>query len=433
VLLTTIANHGEDTTHGGTIRAETTAVFDSLCGAQTLGLASIRGPATSSNSLVFYGRRLLLKLFRRLEMGTNPDFELGRFLTENRRFSRTPPMAGKIEYHRTNRNEPSTLAILQGLVPNQGDGWGHALEELSRYYERASARMFAPDPIAPDSRPLIQLANSSPPLAALETIAGYLHEATVLGRRTAEMHRALASDRTSIEFSPEPLTERDIDALHEEIRWQGGQAFAALNAHSERLPSAIAHSASELLDHGSEAIERLIAAWRAVPACAKTRIHGDYHLGQVLWVDSDYVILDFEGEPSRTVTDRRAKVSPARDVAGMLRSYHYAAYAGLFSFTEDRPDDFARLEPWADLWQQWVSAVFLAEYVRVTNGEDFMPQDETAFAALLDGFMLGRALYELAYELNNRPDWVRIPLSGVNRLLRLDVAAKQEHAKTVPI
>jgi len=151
----------------------------------------------------------------------------------------------------------------------------------------------------------------------------------------------------------------------------------------------------------------------------KTRVHGDYHLGQVLWVDNDYVILDFEGEPTRSVHERRAKFSPLRDVAGMLRSYHYAAFAGLFSFSEDRPDDFPRLEPWANLWHQWTSAAFLAEYTKAAKTSDFLPAETGEFVFLLDAFTLAKALYELVYELNNRPDWVRIPLSGVLALLGL--------------
>ena len=152
---------------------------------------------------------------------------------------------------------------------------------------------------------------------------------------------------------------------------------------------------------------------------AKTRVHGDYHLGQVLWADGDYVIIDFEGEPTRTVGERRAKFSPVRDVAGMMRSYHYAAYAGLFAYTRNRPADFARLRPWADLWCQWVSAAFLRAYLSAADGAAFVPRDPAAFAALLDRFTLAKALYELVYELNNRPDWVRIPLSGVLALVSI--------------
>src|SRR5262249_41583476 len=148
-----------------------------------------------------------------------------------------------------------------------------------------------------------------------------------------------------------------------------------------------------------------------------TRVHGDYHLGQVLWVDNDFVILDFEGEPTRTVEERRARQSPLKDVAGMLRSFDYAAFAALFAFTQDRPDDFARLEPWARLWQQWASAACLHAYRARARGAAFLPERHEDFEELLDTFLLEKAFYELVYELNNRPDWVRIPLGGVLALL----------------
>jgi maltose alpha-D-glucosyltransferase/alpha-amylase len=159
-------------------------------------------------------------------------------------------------------------------------------------------------------------------------------------------------------------------------------------------------------------------------------VHGDYHLGQVLAAEDDYVILDFEGEPTRTVAERRRKFSPLRDVAGMLRSYHYAAYAGLFAFTHDRPADFTRLADWADIWQQWVSAVFLKSYLRTAAGASFLPANQRQLEILLNGYTLAKALYELVYELNNRPDWVRIPLSGVDRLLAAVPPPTKQHQES---
>jgi maltose alpha-D-glucosyltransferase/alpha-amylase len=238
------------------------------------------------------------------------------------------------------------------------------------------------------------------------------------------MHLALASDKSAPEFAPQPLTTDDMRELEKEIEFQAQQALPALGQRIGELPAEIAPSAKRLFDQGQQAVARFKEISVSVPQAVKTRVHGDYHLGQVLWVDNDYVILDFEGEPTRTIDERREKFSPIRDVAGMLRSYHYAAYAGLFSFTQDRPGDFERLEPWANLWQQWVSAAFLSEYLRTTAGAPLVPQDAAEFSLLLDRFTLAKALYELAYELNNRPDWVRIPLSGVTRLLGIDQPAK---------
>ena len=414
-LLNAVAGGQEFPTAAGRVGAEPTAAFAALRGDPEYPLPVVRGPATSSNTLVFYGRRLLLKVFRRLEVGTNPDYEVGRFLTERSPFGRIPKVAGSLEYQRPGTG-PISLAILQALVPNQGDGWKHAIDELGRYYERAAARMSSPDPVPPDPRPLPALVEADPPPAALETIGSYLHAADTLGRRTAEMHRALANAPDYPAFAPEPLTAADLDALRSAVRRQAETALGALRANLDRLTGEVT-AACDLLDRGPAVLADPLRGHVGVPAATKIRIHGDYHLGQVLWVDNDYVILDFEGEPTRSVDERRAKFSPLRDVAGMLRSYHYAAYAGLFAFTRDRPDDFARLEPWADLWHQWAAAAFLRGYQQAAGRAHFLPTSRGEFAALLDGFMLGKAFYELAYELNNRPDWVRIPLRGILALL----------------
>jgi maltose alpha-D-glucosyltransferase / alpha-amylase len=349
------------------------------------------------------------------------------FFTEQRRFTRTPNVAGTFQYARSGSEQPYTLGILQALVANQGDGWSHALEELGRYYERCLGRMAASEQPPVDSRPPLELARATPPLTALEAIGPYLYAARALGRRTAEMHLALAADCQGVDFAPEPLTADDMARIQAEIRHQADQSLVVLEANIDRLPAEIMPEAQRLLSAGPPAIDFLISAVSsAVPAAVKIRIHGDYHLGQVLWVDNDYVILDFEGEPTRTVAERRGKFSPVRDVAGMLRSYHYAAFAGLFAFTRDRPDDLARLAPWAEMWHQWTSAALLREYLAEAGDAPFLPKDFVEFSGLLDAFVLAKALYELAYELNNRPDWVRIPLSGVTRLLGLENHGEKE-------
>lgn len=418
-LVEAVGREREFPTRQGRICALPTAEFLSLVGddAQTLSVA--RGPATSSNSLIIYGRRVLLKLFRHLESGVNPEFEIGRFLTEGRVFQRIPRVAGAIEYRRTG-TEPITLAILQSFIVNQGDGWHHALDQLSRYYQRACNA----DAVVPDCRSLLHLAEAVPPPAASEVIGGYLSAAGILGRRTAEMHRALSADSNHPDFSPEPFTPRDAAALHADIRVRGESALAALRDNLAQLPPDVESIARQVLERMKAERPASAGWWDSQPPAEagrsalsfKIRCHGDYHLGQVLRVEDDYVIIDFEGEPMRTVAQRRAKQSPLKDVAGMIRSYHTAAYAGLFAFTPDQPEAFARLRPWAELWFQWVSAAFLRDYRAGARGQSFAPEDASAFAELLDAFMLEKNFYELHYELNNRPDWVRIPLRGILRL-----------------
>jgi len=156
---------------------------------------------------------------------------------------------------------------------------------------------------------------------------------------------------------------------------------------------------------------------RRVPhAGRRIRVHGDYHLGQVLRTEEDFVILDFEGEPARSIAERRAKQSPLKDVAGMMRSFGYAAYAALFAFTLHAPDDYARLAPWADTWARWAADAFLRGYLAAIGDAPLLPRGAAGRQALLTAFTLDKALYELGYELNNRPDWVRIPLIGIQKL-----------------
>lgn len=409
-LMTAIGSQREFAMRHGQICAFPTTAFASLAGHDAQSLSVERGPATSSNSLIIYGRRLMLKLFRRLEPGINPEFEIGRFLTEGRLFQRIPCVAGAIEYHRSGA-EPTTLAILQSFVANQGDGWRHAVDQLGHYYDRATRSAAA----APDRRPLLKLADSTPPPSAVEAIGDYLSAAATLGRRTAEMHRALSVDTNNPAFAPESCTPQDAEALRASIRTRGENALAALRENLDQLAPDAASTARPLLQRMKQ---DTFGSSLPLPPCAfKIRCHGDYHLGQVLRVEDDYVIIDFEGEPLRTMADRRAKQSPLKDVAGMLRSYHSAAYAGLFAFTQDHPEAFDRLQPWAELWFQWVSAAFLRDYRAEVQGEAFVPADATAFGALLDAFMLEKNYYELQYELDNRPDWVRIPLCGIHALI----------------
>jgi maltose alpha-D-glucosyltransferase/alpha-amylase len=261
-----------------------------------------------------------------------------------------------------------------------------------------------------------ELADSDPPAGAREVIGPYLQTAATLGRRTAELHLALVGGPDDPGFAPEPLTPADLAELARQTAGEARTALDALRDNLDRLPEAFVAPARLLLEQGPAILERLKVPPALPPGTVKTRVHGDYHLGQVLWVDNDFVILDFEGEPTRTVEERRARQSPLKDVAGMLRSFDYAAHAGLFALTRDRPHDFDSLEPWARLWRQWTSASFLREYLARARGAAFLPAGG-GLAALLDIFLLDKALYELAYELNNRPDWVRIPLRGVLALV----------------
>ena len=421
-LLSAIERKREFATQSGMMRSFPTAAFAQLRGSNGETLSITRCSAEQSNSSVIYSDRLILKLFRRIEPGPNPDFEIGCYLTEHSQFSRIPKTAGAIDYQRPD-TEPMTLAMLQGLVSNQGNGWHHALDELGRYFECAATHAEFPDPFEQDGCSLLELADRDPPALVQETVSLYLDAAATLGKRTAQLHLALAENRADPAFVPEPLTAADLSLVSYRMLEQAREALGVLKQTVSKLPEPMLPAAQRVLEHGPRLRDRLRRLPELKLASDKIRCHGDYHLGQVLVVENDFVLLDFEGEPTKTMPERRAKGSPLKDVAGMLRSFDYAAYSSLFNCTQDRPEDFDRLEPWAKLWRSWTSAVFLRSYCATAGQASFLPRDPAQFQKLLDCFLLDKAFYELLYELNNRPDWVRIPLSGILTLLRRD-----EHA-----
>ncbi len=418
-LLKMIEARGELKLQAGNLRGISSSVLPSLVGEDAAALAPRRGSAEQSNSSIIFGDRLILKLFRRQQGGPNPDTEIGRFFTESTNFTQIAPFGGSIEYQQPNV-EGSTVAMLQGLVANEGDGWQWTLEELERYYESCASLLPAKSAVTQPPRDGQLSVVTEEPLnvdAAREHSGIALAAAATLGRRTAEMHLALASDTHDPAFSPEPIAQSDLSHVSEEMTSNGTRAFDVLRQSLSRLPDTEIESAGFVLSRRKALLDQL----RSVASIKgdgkgggwKTRVHGDYHLGQVLRVKEDFVILDFEGEPARPLAERRAKQSPLKDVAGMLRSYSYAAFVALMKYTTRRPEDFTQLEPWARLWQTAVSAEFLDAYRKTIGDSQIVPASSAAFDQLLQAYILDKALYELVYELNNRPTWVSIPLNGI--------------------
>jgi maltose alpha-D-glucosyltransferase/alpha-amylase len=358
-------------------------------------LAIRRVSAEQNNSSIIYSDRVILKLFRRLQAGQNPDIEIGRYLTERAHFDRVPAFMGCIEYRRE-PDEPAAVAMLQQLIANEGDGWTWTTEELERYYENCART------------PLPQAAES-----ARDHVGAYLEAAAVLGRRTGELHLALASAPDDPAFSPEPFEAREIEAMTAGMREEAAKAFDLLKGNLSVLPDEILEMAGVALGKRRPIVERLSLNTQGRYFGNRIRTHGDYHLGQVLRTRNDFAIIDFEGEPARPLDQRRAKHTPLKDVAGMLRSFRYAANATLMTYTLRHPEDFESLAPWATLWERTVSAEFLAAYREVTKVSDILPTAEEDFRKLLDACLLEKATYELMYELNNRPTWVRIPLASI--------------------
>lgn len=401
----------------GEVRAVSTNALATLWQPLQGTLAPSLMRAEQSNSSVVYGQRLVLKIFRRVEPGINPDLEIGLYLTEHSSFRNVPSVAGHLEYVSTQGTRTS-LGTLQGYVANQGDAWQFTLRALTEYYEKAQhVGSLAGSEIPRDS--ILSLTNQVLPDQARRRIGLYLESAALLGQRTAELHIALASAREDPDFRPQSLSEAEQKAFVISATNLVTANFGLLRWLKDEMPDYIRDEADKGLSLEGDARERFQRFGAQKLSAMLTRIHGDYHLGQILFTGSDFVIIDFEGEPARPLEERRKKRSPLQDVAGMLRSFHYAAYAPLLhQATGPGLDERVRaLAPWAYYWQRWVSAAFLKTYLEVSRGSQFIPQSREELALLLDTYLLDKAVYELGYELNNRPSWVRIPLEGISQLL----------------
>ncbi len=380
----------------GRLKFQPTKAFASLAGPAPRELKPSFGSTQGTNTGIVIGERLFLKAYRRVQAGVNPEAEIGRFLTEVASFRHSVPVAGTIGYVAEDGRE-ATLALLQGFVDNQGDGWRYTLEHLERFFERSRT-------------------GSEAPVPAEEAHAGYLSLVGTLGKRTAQLHAAFARATGDPAFDPEPFTPADIAASVQRVKAQAGAALDRLEQRKAALPEAAQTDAALVLDRRAEILAHIDARGRDRPAGPRTRVHGDYHLGQVLLVENDFMIADFEGEPSRTPAERREKISPLKDVAGMLRSFDYALHAALLQADTEWPESHAGLELLGLSWREAAWRAFVDGYDATARAAGLAsPHDEAH--GLLELFLLEKALYELAYEVDNRPDWARIPLRGLVRIL----------------
>jgi maltose alpha-D-glucosyltransferase/alpha-amylase len=357
---------------------------------------------------VIFGERLMLKVFRRLEEGVNPELEVVRFLTEKTNFTQVAPLAGSLEYRR-DKGEPVTIAILQAYVANQGDAWQYTLNTLAHFYGGSTLVGLEPPPMP---RSLVAASRQQLPEIATTTIGGYLDSARLLGKRTAELHAALSSDPDDPAFAPERLTQADQRSVYQSLSGLSARALDLLRSQLSRIPA-------EARDDGKKVLElepRIASILKAFLArrlnATRIRVHGDYHLGQVLYTGHDFVIIDFEGEPTRSLYERRLKRLAMRDVAGMLRSFSYASQSALRS-REIASERLPALQGWSKFWVECVSAVFLKSYLATAGNASWVPQTQEDLELQLTTMLLEKALYELRYELNLRPDWVHIPLRGI--------------------
>lgn len=400
----------------GSIRATPTHFFAELREPAGENPTVTRLSGEQSNTSVFYADRLMLKLYRKPEPGINPEFEILRYLAEETSFERAPMLAGGIEYVPFD-TEPQTMAILQSLVENQGTGWDWMLEELGRFYEVCAASTETPEANVPPAA-LLDMEDLGTSSSICESAGLSLEAAATLGRRTAELHLALAANVHNPAFAPEPFSDQDLETFVTLLRTEAVRSFKLLRDNLSRLPEDLTADAEQLLQQEDRLTSLLEPVEPLGARFSKIRVHGDYHLGQVLRVKNDYVIIDFEGEPGRSFAERRAKTSPLKDVAGMLRSFSYVAHAALLSYTNRRPDQLGHLSTCAAFWEKQTSSLFFSTYCQNAEGAVFLPQDSASLKRLLDLYLLEKALYELRYEINNRPTWTPIPMRAIAGMMQ---------------
>ena len=374
--------------------------------------------AEQSNTSIIFNRKYFFKLYRKLDRVINPDVEILRFLTERTSFENVPRFMGGIE-QRKSGYPAMVMGMMQEVVENQGDSWEYALDELNRYFERILA--------FPDFGKIPQLEGelSDPdsfgePEEEIRDIMGVavFERMSLLGQRTAEMHMNLASRTDDPDFEPEAFSLHYQRSLFSSLQSLTRGAYQSLEQNIKSIPEAFIDEAKEIMGMKNDILKKMRKIHSKKFNSIKIRNHGDYHLGQVLFTGKDFFIIDFEGEPARTFSERRLKRSPLRDVAGMLRSFHYAAYSSLFKLTAIRPEDMEILEKWAELWYHYISGTYIKSYIRTLGKTNLIPDNREDLKTMLDTYILEKAVYELNYELNNRPDWVIIPIKGIKYIMQ---------------
>jgi maltose alpha-D-glucosyltransferase/alpha-amylase len=364
--------------------------------------------AEQSNSSTLFEDYAVLKVYRRVQAGPHPEIEMSRFLTERAGFANTPPPLAFFELAdpADPQAETSAMGLLFGFVRNQGDGWTLALNYLSRYLDHVLTAE-APGAVPPDLTPDLPPADHF-----------FIALARQLGLRVAEMHRALteqAGDDPA--FAPEPITPADLAAWRRDLDASVEDMLLRLERARETLPESVQGLADAVLGARARLAEVIGSLAPEGISAVKTRYHGDLHLGQVLAVQNDFHIIDFEGEPARPLAARRLKSSPLRDVAGMIRSFEYAATTAVRHIAETRPQALPRMSEVADAWRQRAVDSFRAAYRKAMRGCNAYPASKLQARGLTDFFVLEKAVYEVTYELANRPDWLGIPLTGILRIL----------------
>jgi maltose alpha-D-glucosyltransferase/alpha-amylase len=418
-LLGTITRRRRVRTLRGEFLGSHTRTLRQLLGSDRPSLqASVPRPSPQNNTSIFFGDRFMMKVFRRLEPGANPEFEILQWLTAES-FANSPHLAGHIEYHSRNA-EPVTTAILESYIAHQANGWHYTLDNLGLFFERALAAQDDPRlGQARTGRPL-ELENVDAPPIVCELIGSFQEMARLLGQRTGELHVALARNQDDPAFAPEPFTDFYRQGLYHGMLGHAARCFNQLRSSLRYLEGDARHDAEQLLAREGELRASLKPMRDRRLQTIRTRIHGDFHLGQVLFTGRDFVFIDFEGDPRRSIGERRIKYSPLRDVAGMLRSFHYAAHAALYGQVPGilpQKESAAQLHEWAGFWYRWVGAAYLHGYLKALGLASLIMINGEEFRILLEAYLLERGLIEIVSDLQNRREWARIPIVGILEIL----------------
>ncbi|HEY3928853.1 MAG TPA: maltose alpha-D-glucosyltransferase [Candidatus Koribacter sp.] len=403
----------------GELLAGHTRAFRKAWETQRAGMQPVTQPGEHNVSVITYGENFNLKLYRKIDSGPNPDREMEEFLTEETNFSQVPRALGWLEY-RTGEEEyveQTTIGLLLGHARNATNGWTHALDHLGIFFERALA-VATNDPRLKELTvgPALSFANQPLPHIMAELLGSYSDVIRQLGERTAELHLALSSRPDISAFAPEPFTEFYRHSLYHGMLGQSSRAMDSLRARLRSLTGPAHDDVEALLGRESELRARLQRLRDTRISGTRIRHHADLHLSNVLYTGSDFIISNFEGNPERPMGERRIKRSPLRDIASMMRSFHYVSHAVLFDQVPGivlSRDAFPQLERWAAQWYLWVSAIFLKGYLQRADGGSFLPRSLEERAVLLEAYTLEKALIEIEFELEHRPDWVRIPVHGI--------------------
>jgi maltose alpha-D-glucosyltransferase/alpha-amylase len=382
------------------------------------GLNPAFANAAKNNRGIIFGDKYFLKLFRRLEVGTNPELELGRFLTD-RNFPNIPSVAGWLEYRGEN-GQQITIGVLTEFKANAQEAWSYTLDTLNRYFERIRTTSAESRLEPPSGKPMLDLSQGEIPEQVVTLIGTYAEFARLLGRRTAELHLALGAEVQDREFAPEPFTPFYQRALFQSMRNLVVRNLDELRRATEHVPEIVRPEIAQVVAL-QDGIMKCLRSIVEVPLQGKRiRCHGDFHLGEVLFTGKDFIFIDFEGQPSRPLGERRIKRSPLRDVVGMIRSFDYISVMALFRQMELgtlREQDLPLRLPWSRFWYRWVSAIYLRAYLKAIGGSELLPRDPVQLSILLQAHLVEKILQEAGYELKNRAHLLRIPLRALMDIL----------------